>query len=112
MKRSAALDTVRPGMAKARLQPEIACEYRKRVGHAVEKARLLRGWNNDELAGKVERDERQVARWQTGDERPQFDVLFGIQDDRFRNALVIALAELGTGVTIDTVIHVRMERSA
>ena len=111
--RTVALPVKAENRAKADLRKaEVACPYRVRVGQAVERARLLRGWNNDELADKVGRDERQVARWQTGDERPQFDVLFSVNDDLFRNALVIAFAELGTGVTINTVINVRMERTA
>ena len=110
---ASALPVKAENRAKADLRkPEVACAYRRRVGQAVERARLLRGWNNDELADKVNRDERQVARWQTGDERPQFDVLFSVNDDLFRNALVIAFAELGTGVTMNTVINVPMETSA
>lgn len=93
--------------AKADLRKAETPAYRQRVGKAVERARHLRGWTNDELAGKVNRDPRQVARWQSGEERPQFDVLLAVEDDLFRNALVIAFAEMGTGVQIDTVIRVR-----
>lgn len=85
--------------------------YLLQVGRAVERARRMRGWTNDEFAGKcaapgeASRDPRQVAKWQNGKERPHFDVLFAIDDDVFKNALVIALAALATGVEIDTVIR-------
>lgn len=86
--------------------------YKQRIGLTVERARHMRGWTNDELAGKVDLDPRQVARWQSGHERPQFDLLFAIDDDVFRNALVIALATLVTDVEIDTVIRLRIKESA
>lgn len=82
------------------------------TGAAVERARLLRGWTLDELSGFAERNDRQIARWIKGQERAQFDVLFAIKDAHWRNALVIALAELGTGVEIDTVIRLRIKESA
>lgn len=92
--------------------------YLLQVGRAVERARRMRGWTNDEFAGKcvarreATRDPRQVAKWQNGKERPHFDVLFAIEDDLFKNALVIALAALATGVEIDTVIRLRVKESA
>lgn len=98
--------------AKADLRKAEMDDYRQRVGSAVERARHLRGWTNDELAGAVGRDPRQVARWQSGDERPHFDALLAVDDDRFRNALVAAFAELGAGVVIDTVIHIPLKALA
>lgn len=83
-----------------------ATDYRLAVGHAIERAMQRRGWALKALAEAVGRDARQVARWQNGDERPHFDALLAIDDALFHNALVIAFAELGTGVEIDTVIHV------
>lgn len=97
--------------AKADLRkPEM--DYKRLVGQAVESARRTRGWTNDEFAGKVNRDPRQAAKWQSGEERPQFDVLFKIDDDLFRSALVIALARLANGVEIDTVIRLRMKQES
>lgn len=98
-------------VAKAHLR-KAEIDYKVLVGHVVESARRMRGWTNDELAGQVNRDPRQVAKWQDGRERPQFDALFKIDDDLFKNALVIALARLGTSVEIDTVIRLRMKESA
>lgn len=92
-------------------KPEIA-DYRRLVGEAIERARRTRGWTNDELSGKVKRDPRQVAKWQTGKERPHMDALFSVDDPLFRNALVIALAELGSGIEIDTTIRVRLKAHA
>lgn len=71
--------------------------YKQLVGRAIERARHMRGWSNDELSGKVDRDPRQVAKWQKGDERPHLDALFAVEDDLFRNALVIAFAEARDG---------------
>lgn len=87
-------------------------EALKRVGSTVERARCLRGWTLNELSGKTRCDERQIARWIKGQERTQFDVLFAIDDPLWKNALVIALAELATGVEIDTVIRLRIKESA
>lgn len=86
--------------------------YKARVGATVERARTLRGWTLDELSGFVNRNSRQVARWISGDERAQFDALFAIDDPLWRNALVIAIAELGSGVEIDTVIRLRIKETA
>lgn len=91
-------------------KPEIA--HVMQVARTVERARRMRGWTNDEFAGKAGRDPRQVAKWQNGKERPHFDVLFAIDDDLFKNALVIALARLATGVEIDTVIRLRVKETA
>lgn len=90
---------------------EIVTEAEAKVGAAVERARTLRGWTLEELAGHARRNARQIAKWIKGQERTQFDVLFAIDDARWKNALVIALAELGSGVEIDTVIRVRLKES-
>lgn len=84
----------------------------ERVGATVERARQLRGWTLDELSGVAKRNERQIARWIKGQERTQFDVLFAIDDALWKNALVIALAELASGVEIDTVIRLRIKERA
>lgn len=80
--------------------------WRARIGRAVDRAMRLAGWSLKELSGHVKRDERQVARWIDGQERPQFDVLFAVAV--LQQPLVIALAELAEiGVEIDTVIRLR-----
>jgi hypothetical protein len=96
------------GLRKAK-NPLAALE---RVGACVDRARTLRGWNLDELANHAARNSRQIGAWIKGRERTQFDVLFDIDDPLWKNALVIALAELATGVEIDTVIRLRIKESA
>lgn len=83
-----------------------------RVGATVGRACKLRGWTLDELSGKAECNSRQIGAWIKGRERTQFDVLFAIDDALWKNALVIAIAELGAGVEIDTVIRLRMKERA
>lgn len=99
-------------MAKAerRTSPEsgAAREWRARVGRVVDRARQLRGWSLKELAAAVDRDERQVARWLTGEERAQFDVLGAVES--FRQPLFLAFAErLGQSVEVETVVRVRRQ---
>lgn len=98
--------------AKADLRKPDTAEYKQKIGATVERARTLRAWTLDELSGKVQRDPRQVARWIKGDERTPFDLLFAIDDGRWRNALVIAVAELGTGVEIGVEIRLPLKVSA
>lgn len=93
-------------MAKADLRKPDFCEWRASIGAAIERARLLRGWSLKELADAVGRDERQIARWITGAERPQLDALFKVAT--LRHALVLAFAEIaGEGIEITTQISVR-----
>jgi hypothetical protein len=71
------------------------------VGARIEIARLTRGWTLDQLAahlpppeGRELRDARQVARWITGEDRAQFDILFACSDDEFVAVLYEQLAPL------------------
>ena len=101
------LAEIRPsGMAKANLRnTEISpVAYRAAVGHAIQRAASVAGWSLKELAGRVDRDPRQVARWLDGSERPHFDALFAIEE--FRQPLAVALAELAE-CEITTVITIR-----
>lgn len=76
------------------------------IGRAINRARELRGWSLKEFAGQCDRDERQVYRWQTGEDRPHLDVLFAL-DPVFRQCLIIAFAETaGEGVIVTTRIDV------
>ena len=68
----------RPRMAKAALRKADTSEWREKVGRAIQRAASLVGWSLKELAGAIERDPRQVARWLAGTERPQFDALFAV----------------------------------
>src|SRR4029077_252856 len=107
--RSAALllrTDIRPRMAKADVRKAERREWREEVGAAIERAVGLCGWSLKEFAAAGGRDERQCARWLTGQERPQFDVLFAV--DALRVSLVQALAELaGHDIEIETTIRIR-----
>jgi transcriptional regulator with XRE-family HTH domain len=73
---------------------------REAVGRAVERARRRVGWTQDELAGEIAKvlqrekfDAAQVARWEAGKERPQFDVLLAIPKLRWPLIQCIALID-------------------
>lgn len=104
-------ETVRESMRKPEedREPAPVGSFRPLVGAVIQRAASLVGWSLKELAGKCDRDPRQVARWIDGSERPHFDVLFGVEE--LRQPLVVAIAELAGGaVEIETV--VRVKRSA
>lgn len=81
--------------------------WRERVGRAIERCRMLSGFSLKEFAGAVDRNERQVARWISGEDRPQFDLIFAVE--RLQRPLVIALAELiaGEAVEVETTVRIR-----
>lgn len=95
-----------PKMAKADLRKAETGEWTAEIGRVVQRVRNFSGLSLKEFAAELGREERQVARWIAGTERPQFDVLFAVE--AFRQPLIIALAELaGQGVEIETVVRVR-----
>lgn len=64
-----------------------------------------------EFAAAIDRDERQVARWEEAIERPHLDAIFAIE--RFRQPLVIGLAGLpGSGIEIETTLRARRRSEA
>jgi hypothetical protein len=76
-------------------------DLRAAIGARIEIARLTRGWTHEQLCahlpapeGSEQRDPRQVARWISGEDRAQFDVLFGCTDDDFVRTLYEQLAPL------------------
>lgn len=95
-------------MAKADLRKAETVDYRERIGAALQRAASLVGWSLKELAAEVNRDPRQVARWISGQERAQLDVLWEVE--ALRGPLVIALAELSAQVEVVT--EIRIRRSA
>lgn len=98
-------------MAKANLRkPEASVDdWRAEVGHAIERVKNMTGLSLKEFADAVGREDRQVARWIAGTERPQIDAIFAVAS--LRQPLIVALSELaGVGVEIETVI--RVKRSA
>lgn len=99
-------EITRPRMAKADLRKAEKGDWRISVGQAIQRAQSLCGWSLKEFADKVGRDQRQIARWITGNERPQFDALMAVEE--FRQPLIVALAEMcGAGVEVETVVRVR-----
>lgn len=99
----------RPTMAKANLRKAETRDYRPDIGRAITRARLLLELSLKELAAKVDRDPRQVARWENGSERPQLDALWALEE--FRVPLVQAFAEQckDSGVEVRTVITLRQK---
>lgn len=96
-------------MAKADLRKAETADWKTEVGRAVERVKNMTGLSLKEFADAVGREDRQVARWIAGTERPQFDAIFAVE--RFRQPLVIALAELiGQGVEVTT--HISIRRTA
>lgn len=100
-----ALD-VRPVAAKAGLHASASIHpWRAVLGGAIKRARARKDWSLKQLAASLDRDERQVARWEDGSERAHWDALFAIDD--FRIELLIALAEVcGSAVEIETTVRI------
>jgi DNA-binding transcriptional regulator YiaG len=96
----------RPTMAKASL-PEIRktdlTDWREEIGRAIRKVRGDRSLK--EFAVLIDRDDRTIARWEEGKERPQLDAIFAVKD--LRGPLVLALAELSETVEIETTLRIR-----
>jgi transcriptional regulator with XRE-family HTH domain len=98
-------------MAKADLRKADGPDWRAAIGAALERTRLLAGFASlKELAAAIGRDERQIARWIAGTERPQFDALFAVAG--LRQPLVVALAELAQHDGVDIVTQITVRRSA
>ncbi|HMJ82293.1 MAG TPA: helix-turn-helix transcriptional regulator [Vicinamibacterales bacterium] len=80
--------------------------YRALLGGAVRRARLRAGWSLKEFAGLLKRNERQIGRWETGDERALWDLLFALP--RYRQELIIALAEVdGDNIEVRTTVTIK-----
>jgi transcriptional regulator with XRE-family HTH domain len=76
------------------------------IGQAIDRARTACQLSVKEFASAVQRDERQVARWFNGSERPQVDAVYAVEC--FRQPLIVALAErAGVGVEVTTAITMR-----
>lgn len=102
------LSEIRGSMLKTDLR-KAEMDDRRVVGRAIVRARSLLGWSLKELSGKVGKDERQIARWEKGDDRDraQLDALWAVEE--FRGPLVIALAEAmdDSGVVVTTHVQIR-----
>jgi len=79
---------------------------RRAIGRAI---RQVRGaLTLKEFAALVQRDERQVSRWEDGKERPHFDALFAVA--ALSGPLVVALAALSADIEVTQ--HVVIRRRA
>jgi hypothetical protein len=74
-------------------------------GAAIEDVQCLFRLTLKEFAAELQKDERQVQRWIEAKERPQIETVMSVA--RFEPPLLIALAQRTSGVSVDTVIHVR-----
>lgn len=85
---------VKPQMAKATVTDirKADEQWRRRVGRLVEALRRAHGWTLDEFAGKLDKDARQVSRWERGEERPHFDAILAIEE--LHRPLLLAFADL------------------
>lgn len=96
----------RPRMAKASLpevrkaDPEI---LKAQIGEAIRRTRGALSLK--EFADLIDRDERQVARWEKGEDRPQLDAIFAVP--ALQSRLVEQLAALTENVEIVTTITIR-----
>lgn len=85
-------------MAHAGLRIPENAEYQAEIGACLRRARSWLGWSLKELAGHLKRDERQIARWETGVERTQVDAVFAVP--ALREPFAVQLARLaGADVT-------------
>lgn len=76
------------------------------VGRAIDGCRWLCRLSVKEFAGLMNRDERQVRAWISGEEQPQVAAVFAVP--LLQEPFVIALAEqAGSNVIVDTVITLR-----
>jgi len=75
-------------------------------GTAIEDVQCLFRLTLKEFARELgNKDERQVQRWIEGKARPQIETVLAVP--RFEPAMLIALAQRTSGMSVDTVIHVR-----
>jgi DNA-binding transcriptional regulator YiaG len=93
----------RKTMAKMDVRKADEGDLRVEIGRAV---RLTRGTLSlKEFAAAIVRDERQIARWEEGKERPHVDAIFAVR--AFRLVFIEALAGLDDDVQVQTVITIR-----
>lgn len=97
-------------MAKADLRKPGKFDLWRQLGPAIEETRLATGLSVKEFAAEIDRDERQVRCWISGEERPQLEAIFAVK--RFQGLLVAALAALADDVDVTTTITVRRRRRA
>lgn len=99
---------VRGKMAKADIRKADMDALYGSLGRAMTEVMTSFGLSLKEFANELGKDERQLQRQMDGKERPQVEVVFAVE--RFRGAMVIALARLAADV--DVVTEIRVRRSA
>lgn len=92
-------------MAKAGIRKPETDAYYATLGACMAEVQRVFGLSLEEFATELKKDERQLSRQMSGAERPQLEVVFAVE--RFRPALVIALARLASDVEVVTEIRVR-----
>ena len=86
------LSEIEPRMIRAELRKAESRDFRVETGACLQRAASLLGWSLKELAAKLGRDERQIARWLKGQERVQNDVVLACEELRQPYALQMARA--------------------
>jgi ribosome-binding protein aMBF1 (putative translation factor) len=86
------ISEIRPEMVKADLRKAENRDFRAEVGACLFRARTLLGWTLEQLASALDRDARQVRRWESGEERVQVDVVMA--HDELREPFGFFLAKL------------------
>lgn len=92
-------------MLKADLRKADINAWGVEIGRAVTRVRLLAGLSLKEFAVAIDRDERQVARWESGKEHAQLAAIFCVA--AFTSLMVLALAEIANGVEIETTLRIK-----
>lgn len=76
------------------------------MGRVVRDVRKASGLNLDEFALAIQKDPRQVKRWEEATDRPQIEAVFAV--DAFKPLVLEALAcQSGHAVERETVIRIR-----
>lgn len=97
-------------MAKADLRKAEIADLRAELGRALERAYKGLGWDLNQVTARLPLEDgkprcpRQVARWVSGAERLQLDVLFACPE--LRVPLVVQWARLVARVTVRTLIDI------
>jgi hypothetical protein len=94
------LPDTHPRMAKADLRKT---DMRRKVGRAVKRTIDLSGLTLKEFAAAVKRDERQCARWATGEERPHTDAI--LEAAGLGKLWIQALGEIA-GATVEVIVRI------
>lgn len=91
------------GQLRANLRKAESEDSLKELGECLGFARRYVGWSLKELAAALNRDERQIARWERGEEKLSIVAVFAVP--KMRQPFVVALAKLAS---CDVDITVRM----